>query len=133
MSANSPTSTSDNTAESNARAGNGGTGNYTERKDSRKSDGASLRADLASLKSDLDALLSRASTLSERELSEAYARMMSRFGSMRIAAKGMAAEAGRQFNEGMDKTTEYVKERPMQSLGIAAGVGLVLGLLLGRR
>lgn len=30
-------------------------------------------------------------------------------------------------------TDEYVHENPWQSVGVAAGVGLVLGLLIGRR
>ncbi|HYD80417.1 MAG TPA: DUF883 domain-containing protein [Paucimonas sp.] len=92
-----------------------------------------LREDLNLLKSDLDALLSRASSLSETELKDAYGQMMSKFSTLRHAAKGIATQAGQQFNQGVDVTTEYVKERPLQAVGIAAGVGLVLGLLLGRR
>ena len=42
-------------------------------------------------------------------------------------------EAMRRAREIADATEEYVRENPWQSVGIAAGVGLVLGLLLGRR
>lgn len=31
------------------------------------------------------------------------------------------------------EVTEYVREKPLQSLGIAFGVGLVLGIILNRR
>ncbi|MBC7489768.1 MAG: DUF883 domain-containing protein, partial [Glaciimonas sp.] len=78
---------------------------------SRHQNAESLRADLNSLKSDLDTLISRAASLSERELSEAYARMMTKFGSIRYAAKGVAAEATRQLNQGVDKTSDYVKSK----------------------
>ena len=42
-------------------------------------------------------------------------------------------EALRRAREVADATDEYVRENPWQSVGIAAGVGLLLGLLLARR
>jgi ElaB/YqjD/DUF883 family membrane-anchored ribosome-binding protein len=33
----------------------------------------------------------------------------------------------------LDDTADYVRDKPWQSLGIAAAVGLVVGVLLGRR
>ena len=39
-------------------------------------------------------------------------------------------EALRRAREIADATDEYVRENPWQSVGIAAGVGLLLGLLL---
>ena len=94
--------------------------------------GASLRSELASLKSDLDALVNRAPNLSDEELAQAHARMMQQFSSLRFAAKGIADQASRQLNRGMESTTEYVKDKPMQSLAVAAGAGLLLGLLFRR-
>jgi ElaB/YqjD/DUF883 family membrane-anchored ribosome-binding protein len=95
-------------------------------------EGSSLREELANLKNDLDALMSHASTLTDRELSEARDKIMAKFSSMRYAAKGMASEAGRQINRGVDVTSEYVKDRPLQSVAIATGVGLLLGAALRR-
>ncbi len=92
-----------------------------------------LRSELSNLKSDLDALMTRASTLTDQELSEANDRIAAKFSSMRYAAKGMAAEAGRQLHQGVDATSDYVKDKPLQSVAIAAGIGLFLGLLAGRR
>jgi ElaB/YqjD/DUF883 family membrane-anchored ribosome-binding protein len=92
-----------------------------------------LREDLTSLKSDLDVLVSHSATLSEEELKDAYGKMMAKFSTLRYAAKGIAAQAGQQFNQGVDVTTEYVKERPLQAVGVAAGVGFLFGLLLARR
>lgn len=133
MSANFPSGLSDNSADASIRADVTGRTSYDEAKSSAKQTGASLRSDLAMLKNDLDTLLSRASSLSERELSEAYARMMTKFSSMRFAAKGMAAEARQQLNQSVDKTSEYVKDRPLQAVAVASGIGLMLGLLIGRR
>lgn len=92
-----------------------------------------LREELSNLKSDLDALMAHASTLTENELREARDRIMRRFSSMRYAARGLADQAGKQINQGMDVTVEYVRERPLQSVAIAAGVGALMGLLLTRR
>lgn len=94
---------------------------------------AALRSDLSSLKNDLDALVNRSSTMSDDELTQAHAQMMAKFSSMRYAAKGIASEASRQFNRGVETTTEYVKGKPVQSVAVAVGTGLLLGLLFNRR
>jgi ElaB/YqjD/DUF883 family membrane-anchored ribosome-binding protein len=113
---------------STTRSGAGSTqGSYE-----RAQEGASLREELANLKSDLDALMSHASTLTDRELREARDKIMAKFSSMRYAAKGMATEASKQLNRGVDVTSEYVKDRPLQSVAIATGVGLLLGAALRR-
>ncbi|MDF3035788.1 MAG: hypothetical protein K0S28_1062 [Paucimonas sp.] len=115
----------------------------------------SLRGNLTSLKSELDELLNRADSLSENELNQAYVQLMTKFSSVRFAAKSVADQASRQFrtvadqasrqfrtvadqasrqfNDGVEVTTTYVKDRPLQSVAIATGVGLALGILFGRR
>lgn len=95
--------------------------------------GASLRTELGNLKSDLDTLLGRATNLSDAELRQEYARLMAKFSSLRAAAKGVATQAGQQLNRGMDATSGYVREKPLQSVAVATGVGLMLGMLLHRR
>jgi hypothetical protein len=42
-------------------------------------------------------------------------------------------EALESVREAADATQDYVKKNPWQSIGIAAGVGLLIGLLLRRR
>ncbi len=103
-----------------------------QKKTGRNSEPFQLRQELSEIKSDLDALLSHASTLTEQELREARDRIMTRFSSMRYAAKGLANQAGRQLNEGMDASLTYIRRRPLQSILIATGIGLVIGALLRR-
>lgn len=91
-----------------------------------------LRDDLSNLKSDLDALMSHASTLSDNELYEARDRILARFSSVRFNARGIAEQASRQFNQGRDITVDYVRDKPLQSVAIAAGVGLLIGSMLRR-
>ena len=91
-----------------------------------------LREELANLKADLDALMSHASTLTETELREARDRIMARFSSLRHAARGVAEQAARQLSHGREITSDYVRDKPLQSVAIAAGAGLLLGMLLRR-
>ena len=91
-----------------------------------------MREELSNLKSDLDALMSHASTLNENELREARDRILARFSSVRHAARGFAEQAGRQFSQGRDLTADYVRDKPLQSVAIAAGVGLLVGAILRR-
>ncbi len=121
-----------NTEFTSAAPENGSTTRGAGSSYDRARESAGLREELANLKSDLDALLSHASTLTDNELREARDKIMTRFSSMRYAAKGMATEAGRQFNRGVDVTSDYVKDRPLQSVAIATGVGLLLGAALRR-
>jgi len=94
---------------------------------------ATLRSELSGLKNDLDALVNRSASMSDDELNQAHAQLMAKFSSVRYAAKGIASEATRQFNRGMETTTGYVKDKPMQSVAVAVGTGLLLGLLFKRR
>jgi ElaB/YqjD/DUF883 family membrane-anchored ribosome-binding protein len=97
------------------------------------SDSSTLREELSSLKSDLDDLVSRAASLTDRELSDARDRLWSKFSSMRHSMRGMADQARTQLNQGMDVTSDYVKDKPLQSVAIAAGVGLLIGALMRGR
>jgi ElaB/YqjD/DUF883 family membrane-anchored ribosome-binding protein len=120
----------------NGSATNAGTSSaYTEQKRAAFSprSAASLRADLSNLKNDLDSLVNRAASMSDEELTKAHTQMMAKFSSVRYAARGMASEASRQLNRSVETTTEYVKEKPMQSVAVAVGTGLLLGMLFKRR
>jgi ElaB/YqjD/DUF883 family membrane-anchored ribosome-binding protein len=70
------------------------------------------------------------------------------FGERATEARAKAAESVDRAQAGLDElesqlaerakaliddTADYVREKPWQSLGIAAGIGLVIGVLLGRR
>ncbi len=90
----------------------------------------SLRDELSNLKQDLDDLVSRAALLSESELGEARDKMMVKFGSMRNTARGVAEQARTQLNQGMDVTSDYVRDKPLQSVAIAAGFGMLVGVLM---
>jgi len=94
---------------------------------------ATLREDLQTLKADLDTLLGHAAELTDAELHDAQERILAKFSSLRFAAKGIAVEAGRQFHHGVEVTTGYVKEKPLQSIALAVGFGTLLGVIISRK
>jgi ElaB/YqjD/DUF883 family membrane-anchored ribosome-binding protein len=98
----------------------------------RQSTSAALRTELSNLKSDLDTLLTRATSLSEDELRREYSRLMGKFSNLRNSARNMAAQANQQINRGMDATSGYVRQKPLQSVAMATGIGMVLGMLIKR-
>lgn len=124
---NTPASSSSTPGKQAAASGN----TKAEQPES-PSTGEMLREELSNLKSDLDDLVSRASNLTDEELRDAWEKTMAKFSSMRHAAKNMAAEANKHLNKSVDATTDYVKEKPLQSVAIATGVGLLLGSVLRR-
>ena len=91
-----------------------------------------IRNELSNLKNDLDALMLHATTLNEHELSDARDRILARFSSMRYAARGIADQAGRQLSQSREITVDYVRDKPLQSVAIAAGIGLLLGAMMRR-
>jgi len=129
------TNTSIPVSGNGSAAAAGTSGAYTEQKRAAYSprNAAALRADLSNLKNDLDSLVNRAASMSDEELSKAHTQIMAKFSSVRYAARGMASEASRQLNRSVETTTEYVKEKPMQSVAVAVGTGLLLGILFKRR
>lgn len=114
-------------------AAQGAKGMMNEAKGSAQRTTASLRSQLTDLKNDLDSLVTRSTSMSDDELSSAHDELMARFSSVKHAARGMASEATRQWNRGMETTQAYVQDKPMQSVAVAVGAGLVLGMLFGRR
>jgi ElaB/YqjD/DUF883 family membrane-anchored ribosome-binding protein len=89
--------------------------------------------DLKTVMADAEALLKATSAQTGEKLQEVRARAEE---SLRLAKERLTVaeeEALRRARELADATEEYVRDNPWQSVGIAAGVGLVLGLLLSRR
>ena len=68
---------------------------------------------------------------------EKVANLRERFGERLVDAKMRLAEAeGELYNRtraAATATDDYVNENPWRAVGIAAGVGLLLGIIIGRR
>jgi ElaB/YqjD/DUF883 family membrane-anchored ribosome-binding protein len=92
-----------------------------------------LLADLKTVMSDAEALLKATSSQTGEKIQEVRARAEESLKQARQRLGEIEDEALRRAREVADATDEYVRENPWQSVGIAAGVGLLLGLLLSRR
>lgn len=92
-----------------------------------------LVADLKTVVEDAEALLKATSTLTGEKLQEVRARAEESLRQAKVRLAEVEEEAMRRAKEIADAADEYVRENPWQSVGIAAGIGLVLGLLISRR
>jgi ElaB/YqjD/DUF883 family membrane-anchored ribosome-binding protein len=92
-----------------------------------------LLADLKTVMNDAEALLRATSTQTGEKIQEVRARAEESLRQAKQRLTSIEDEALRRAREVADATDEYVRENPWQSVGVAAGVGLLVGLLLARR
>lgn len=92
-----------------------------------------LVADLKTVMEDAEALLKATSTLTGEKIQEVRARAEESLRQAKVRLTEVEEEAMRRAREVAEAADEYVRENPWQSVGIAAGIGLVVGLLLARR
>jgi ElaB/YqjD/DUF883 family membrane-anchored ribosome-binding protein len=92
-----------------------------------------LLSDLKTVMNDAEALLRATSTQTGEKIQEVRALAEESLRQAKQRLSSLEDEALRRAREVADATDEYVRENPWQSVGIAAGVGLLVGLLLARR
>lgn len=92
-----------------------------------------LVADLKTVMQDAEALLKATSAQTGEKIQEVRARAEESLRQARARLGDIEEEALRRAREISDSAEDYVRENPWQSVGIAAGAGLLLGLLLSRR
>jgi ElaB/YqjD/DUF883 family membrane-anchored ribosome-binding protein len=92
-----------------------------------------LVSDLKTVMQDAEALLRATSAQTGDKIQEVRARAEESLKQARQRLGSLEEQALKNAREMAEATQEYVRDNPWQSVGIAAGVGLLLGLLLGRR
>lgn len=92
-----------------------------------------LVSDLKTVMNDAEALLKATSTQTGERVQEVRARAEASLQQARARVNEIEQEALRAAREMADATEEYVRDNPWQSVGVAAGVGLLIGLLIARR
>lgn len=92
-----------------------------------------LVSDLKTVASDAEALLKATSAQTGERIQEVRAKAEESLRQARARLSEIEDEVLRRAREVTDATEGYVRENPWQSVGIAAGVGLLVGLLLARR
>lgn len=94
---------------------------------------AQLIDDLAAVIRDAEGLLRATATQTGDRVEEIRARAEESVRQAKQRLAGIEEEALEHAKELAGNADEYVRGNPWQAVGIAAGVGLVLGLLMSRR
>ena len=94
---------------------------------------AKLKDDLAAVMRDAEALMKASADAGGDKVNEARTRIRESLESAKRRLLEAERSAVRHGEEAVTATEDHIKRNPWQSVGIAAGVGLVIGVLLARR
>jgi ElaB/YqjD/DUF883 family membrane-anchored ribosome-binding protein len=92
-----------------------------------------LATDLKTVIADAEELLSLTSSQTGDKVAELRLRMGDNLRAARHKLEDAEAAIRDKAREAARATDDYVHENPWRSIGVAAGAGLVIGLLIGRR
>lgn len=92
-----------------------------------------LVADLKVVIADAEELLRATANQAGEKVVELRARMQENLTTARHKLADAEAALKEKSREVARATDDYVHEHPWKSIGVAAGVGLLVGLLIGRR
>jgi ElaB/YqjD/DUF883 family membrane-anchored ribosome-binding protein len=100
-------------------------------------DTEALKADVAKLSNDLRELLHAVGAQGKEKLIENKKRLETALKTLKGQAQEKFEDAKEYIcehgKEVVDKSREQIKEKPLTAVGVAFGVGLLLGVLLRRR
>lgn len=85
------------------------------------------------LVADIEDLVKQTASLSGEELNLARTRLAELIASAKTSAGDMGSAVAQRARRSAAATNEYVHEQPWKAIGIAATVGLLLGVVLARR
>jgi ElaB/YqjD/DUF883 family membrane-anchored ribosome-binding protein len=89
--------------------------------------------DLQMVVRDAEALLQATAAQTGEKIEGVRARATESLQKARQRLAAVEKEAVQEIREAADAADKYVHKNPWQAMGVAAGVGLLLGLLIGRR
>ena len=92
-----------------------------------------LMDEVSSAVSDAQDLLQQANTAAGDRARELRSQVEAKLLRAKLRMQELRGQAMDRGREAARATDEYVRDNPWQSVGIAAGIGLLLGLLLRRR
>jgi ElaB/YqjD/DUF883 family membrane-anchored ribosome-binding protein len=94
---------------------------------------ARLREDLAAVVRDAEALIKASASEGGAKASEAQAKIRASIDAAKTRLHDAEHAALHKGEDAVRSAEDYAKRNPWQAMGIAAGVGLVFGVLLSRR
>lgn len=92
-----------------------------------------LAADFREVMNDIDSLLTATTNKAEGEATALRSRIVDRLEAAKIRVADAQHEAVERAKRAADATDHYVHDHPWQAIGAAAAIGLLVGVLIGRR
>lgn len=92
-----------------------------------------LVEDLHILARDAEALLSATAGQTDAKISELRQRLTAAVHGARATCEDLQGKAAEQIRRGLHETDQTVRAHPWESVGIAFGIGVVVGILVSRR
>jgi len=92
-----------------------------------------LMSDVRTFISDAEEVMRSTADQAGESVAEARNRVLSRLQEARAELASLQKLVVTKAKDASKATDEYVHENPWKSVGIAAGIGLILGLMVGRR
>jgi ElaB/YqjD/DUF883 family membrane-anchored ribosome-binding protein len=111
---------------------NGGSDVRAAREASRQAR-AAVGEEVHKLIADVENLIRRIGDAADPELRRARAEVQNAIAATRKALAERAEQVQRQAKEAFEASDNYVREQPWQAVGMVAVVGLLIGVLIGRR
>jgi ElaB/YqjD/DUF883 family membrane-anchored ribosome-binding protein len=92
-----------------------------------------LVKDFTEVLTEADSLLKQATKESGEKASDLRAQVESKLRAAKLKLQDMQDDAMDRAKATARATDEYVRDNPWQALGVAAALGVLVGLLIGRR
>jgi len=92
-----------------------------------------LIEDLQVVVSDAEELLKATAGQAGEKVAAARARAQASVDAAKVRMTAVGAKVGERSREAAKATDEYVHQNPWSSIGVAAGLGVLLGYLIGRK
>ena len=89
--------------------------------------------DLRAVVAEAEALIAASAGEAGARASEVRDRAAESVGKARAKLEELEGDVAARAKAAAEQTAGYVRENPLQSVGIAAAVGLLVGLMIGRR
>lgn len=91
-----------------------------------------LSKQIEQLRKDVNEIAGTLGDLTRGQVTELRSRAEQRAGELRDRGRAMADDVGARARDLEHEAEDYVRRRPLQSLAIAAGVGVLIGFLTRR-
>jgi ElaB/YqjD/DUF883 family membrane-anchored ribosome-binding protein len=92
-----------------------------------------LEDQIAALRADIARIVETLGNLGQNGAETLRASLTEKAETLRSTGEARLADVSQSAETALGEATDYARRKPLQTLAMAGGVGLLLGLLLGRR